>query len=119
MTLHEWYYLFVAGMVSTIFQFFWIKKLKSKDMRSAQSLLILFVSSFAIAWGIDVIQKELDIFKFIHIIKISLGCWLMIAVASGAKLQYINGWNRKNFLIEYGGELISYLLIGTVVYVLT
>jgi len=97
MTLHEWYYLFVAAMVSTIFQFLWIKKWKSKEMRSAQSLLILFVSSFAIAWGIDVIQKELDIFSFVHIVKISLGCWLMFAVASGAKFLYIDGWNKKDF----------------------
>ncbi len=118
MRIHEWYPILAATAASFIFHYFWITKVAKKEVKGIGVFVILILSSFFVAWGIDVIQKYLDISSIVHIIKISLGCWIMFAVATGSKHYAINGMSKKKFWIDYGGDLVSYLLSGILIWVL-
>lgn len=119
MALNEWYYLAIAALVNSFFYIFWHKQFGPKKVYELQTLVLIFIASFFNAWGMDVIQRMLDVFTLIQMMKISLGCWLMFAVATSVKHYKVNGWSRKNFWIDYGGDLIGFMIMGQVIYALT
>ncbi|MGZ3789373.1 MAG: DUF1761 family protein [Bacteriovorax sp.] len=120
MNISEWYYLPVAALVNSFFLFFWNKRFAAnKDLKRPRILGLIFLGSLLNAWGIDVVQKFSDVSSLKHVMQVSLGCWLMFAAASAAKHYAVNGWSKKNFRIDYGGDLIGFILMGLVVYVLT
>ena len=119
MSFSEWYYLPIAAVVNGLFQIFWQKQVAGKTLKRFWPLALVFVGSLLNAWGIDVIQRVYDIFSFVHVMKVSLGCWLMFSAATSAKHYADNGWSKKNFWIDYGGDLIGFSLMGIIIYVLT
>lgn len=119
MRLSEWYYLPVTAVISSLFHLFWQKTLAQKKIRTFNALGVIFLGSLFNAWGLDVMQRMLDIFTLIQMMKISLGCWLMFSAATSAKYYAINGWPKRIFWIDYGGDLISFILMGLIIYALT
>jgi len=119
MGLSEWYYLPVAALFNSCFYYFWQKKYGKKDIRGLHTLGLIFAGSLFNAWGLDVLQRMLDIFTLVHMLKISLGCWLMFVAATSARHFAVNGWTKNKFWIDYGGELIGYLAMGLIIYALT
>lgn len=116
--INEWAYLTLAAAVNTVVQFFWKKKVVQKSV-DRNALVLIFVGSFMSAWGIDVLQRGLDVTSFMSILKVSLGCWLMVAVATAAKHYRINGWSMKQFKMDYGGDLVGFFLMGIIIHVLS
>ena len=119
MALSEWYYLPIAALINSLFYFFWQKKLANKKIQGPKMLGFVFIGSLFNAWGIDVLQRMLDISTLLHILKISLGCWLMFVAATTAKHYAVNGWTKKDFWIDYGGDFIGFMLMGLIIYALT
>ena len=119
MALSEWYYLPVAALINSFFTIYWQKIMSQQKGISKNILLIVFLGSLFTALGLDVLQRLLDIDSLIQALKISLGCWLMFAVATGAKHYAVNGWSKKNFWIDYGGDLIGFMMMGLIIYALT
>lgn len=116
--MNVWAYLTLAAVANTFLQFFWKLKLTKKTV-DLTALALILVGSFCTAWGIDVIQRGLEIMTFVHVFKVSLGCWLMVAVATAAKHYRINNWSMKQFKLDYGGDLIGFLLMGVIIHVLS
>jgi hypothetical protein len=117
--INEWGYLFLAAVSNTILQFFW-KKRKAAGIRiDGKIIALIFVGSFCAAWGIDVIQRGLEVMTIVHILKVSLGCWLMFAVSTAAKHYAANGWSRKQFISDYGGDLAGFLLMGLIIHLMS
>ncbi|MDD4974063.1 MAG: DUF1761 family protein [Bacteriovorax sp.] len=119
MSLSEWYYLPIAALTNSLFYLFWQKKMGLKKIHGFKTLSLIFFGSLFNAWGLDVIQRMLEIFTIVQMMKISLGCWLMIAAATSAKHYAVNGWSKKNFWIDYGGDLIGFMIMGLIIYALT
>ncbi len=116
--MNEWIYLSLASVVNTIVQFFWKRKIARVSV-DRNALVLIFIGSFFAAWGIDVIQRGLEVLSIVHILKVSLGCWLMFAAGSAAKHYKISGRSLKEFRNDYTGDLIGYLLMGILIHALS
>lgn len=116
--VNEWIYLVLAALLNTGLQFFWKKKLTVKNV-DRNTLVLIFVGSFLAAWGMDVIARGLEVITFEHMLKVSLGCWLMFAVSTAAKHYQMNGLSLKQFKIDYGGDLAGFLIMGTLIFALS
>ncbi|GEM_PF-850761 len=116
--MNEWVYLTLASAINTVVQFVWKKKMARVQV-DRNALLLIFVGSFCAAWGIDVIQRGLEVLTFEHILKVSLGCWLMFAAATAAKHYKLSGRTLKEFRNDYTGDLIGFLLMGIIIHVLS
>jgi hypothetical protein len=119
MLVQEWYYLFVAALVNSCLQFFWMTKIANKSVQGVKVYSVIFIGSLLSAWGIDVLQRMLDIFTIVHILKIALGCWLMFAAATASKHYAVNHQSIKQFWLDYGGDLVGFLVMGLIIYALT
>lgn len=119
MDLSEWYHILIAALANCIFYLIWQKLVGQKKIRGLKTFGIIIIGIFFNAWGLDVMQRLLEITSLLNMMKISLGCWLMVAVATSAKHYAVNGWSKKNYWIDYGGDLCGFMLMGAVIYVLT
>lgn len=117
--VNEWIYLLLAALLNTGVQYVWKRKSGGAVVVDRNGLVLIFIGSFCSAWGIDVIQRGLEVLTFEHILKVSLGCWLMFAVATAAKHYQINGWSMKQFKSDYIGDLIGFLVMGILIHVLS
>lgn len=119
MVLREWYHLLVAASVNCLITIAWQKIMARRKSPSFLISFLIFLGSFFSAWGMDVLQRLLEVFTIFQMMKISLGCWLMFAAATGAPHYAVNGWSKKNFWIDYIGDLIGFMFMGLVIYALT
>lgn len=119
MSLFEWYYLPIAALINGFFTLMWQKKVGHKKIQGTKILCLIFIGSFFNAWGLDVIHRLVEVSTLTHVLQVSLGFWLFIVVSTSAKHHAINGWPKKLFWIDYGGDLIGFMIMGLVVYALT
>lgn len=117
--MNVWGYLLLAAFANTILQFFLKQRNTSGKKIDRNIIVLIFVGSFCTAWGIDVIQRGLEVMTIIHILKVSLGCWLMFAAANAAKHYVQNGLSKKQFISDYGGDLAGFILMGLIIHVLS
>lgn len=119
MRLNEWYYLPIAALVNGFFILFWQQKIGAKKIQGITCYVFIFLGSLLNAWGIDVVGRLADIGNLYHVLEVSLGCWLMFVAATSAKHYAVNGWSKKNFWIDYGGDLIGFVMMGLIIFALT
>ncbi|MFA6237812.1 MAG: hypothetical protein WC635_10830 [Bacteriovorax sp.] len=119
MTFSEWYYIPIAASVSSVFTFIWQKKIGHKQIQGIKTLGLIFFGAILNCWGMDVLQRMVDVTTFNQMMQVSLGCWIYIAAATSAKHYALHGWSKKSFWIDYGGDLASFLLMGSIIYALT
>lgn len=119
MRLAEWYYLPIAALINTLVVYLWHTKIGQKEVKGKNAWILILVGSVFNAWGLDVIQRLVEVVTLNQMMQISLGCWLFIAVATSAKHYALNGWSKKTFWIDYAGDLLGFIVMGTVIYVLT
>lgn len=119
MSLSEWYYLPIAALINSLFTFGWQKSVGHKMVKGRLVWALIFFGSLFNAWGMDVLQRMVEVTTLYHMLQISLGCWLFIAVSTSAKHHALNGWSKKIFWIDYGGDLIGFILMGLIIFVLT
>jgi hypothetical protein len=54
-----------------------------------------------------------------EVAQISFGSWLVFVFATSAKYYAINGWSKKEFWLDYGGDLIGFFILGLGIYIIT
>ena len=119
MAFSEWYYLLVAALFNCLFYCSWQKIVGKKKVHGLGAFILIFFGSLFNAWGMDVLQRLLEVYTIFQMMKISLGCWLMFAASTSAKHYAVHGWSKKNFWIDYGGDLIGLMVMGLIIYALT
>lgn len=119
MRLSEWYYLPIAALINTLVVYYWQKLMGDKKIVGPKVWSLVIVGSLFNAWGMDVIQRLVEVTTLNHMLQISLGCWLFIAVSTSAKHYALNGWSKKTFWINYTGDLIGFILMGLIIFSLT
>jgi hypothetical protein len=119
MVFNEWYYLVIAAMVSSYFIFVWQKKRRHIKVSGKGPWCLIFFGSLFNAWVLDVLQRQLGVITLSQMMQVVLGCWFFILVSTTAKHYALNGWSKKIFWLDHVEDLISFTLMGLVVYLLS
>ncbi len=99
--------------------YLWNKKVRKRVFQTPKIWLYSFFGSLFNVWGLDVIQRNFVVENVPDMIKVSAGCWLVFVVATNAKYLVIYNWSKRDFWLDYGGDLVSYLLAGILIFVAT
>lgn len=99
--------------------YFWNLKLRDRAFKSKQIWLLSFFGSLFNVWGIDVLQREFVVDSLYGVLQLSVGCWLVFVVATNAKYLSIYGWSKRDFWLDYGGDLLCFILSGMLIYAAT
>lgn len=109
----------LIAMVQLAFTYVWNLKIRHRAFKTpAVWGLALFGSLFNV-WGLDVIQRDFMVDTLREMILLSAGCWLVFVLATNAKYLAVYGWSKKDFWLDYGGELLAFLLSGILIYLAT
>jgi hypothetical protein len=119
MALSHWYHILTASVVGMIFHFLWSTYLKKVDVKNVKSIVLLFVLSFFQAWGLDILQADFEIHSVFNMLRLCVGAWMCLTASASFKMYLNKSWNRREFLIEHGGEFVGIILIGLLIFALT
>lgn len=109
----------IIALVNLAFMYFWNLKMRNRAFRTPKIWLIALFGSLFNVWGLDVIQRELMIDTVPQMIRASAGVWLVFVLATNAKYMAIYGWSKREFWLDYGGDLLSFILCGVLLFVST
>ncbi len=109
----------IIALINLGFIYLWNLKIRSRAMRTPKVWAASFFGSLFNVWGLDVIQRDFVVDSLPNMIKVSAGCWLVFVVATNAKYLVIYGWSKRDFWLDYGGDLVSFILAGILIYVST
>lgn len=88
-------------------------------MKSRAVWAMSFFGSLFNIWGLDVIQRDFEVESLYKMIVVSAGCWLVFVLATNAKYMEIYGWSKRDFWLDYAGDLVSFILSGIIIYLAT
>lgn len=88
-------------------------------MRSQAVWAFAFLGSLFNVWGLDVIQREFMVESALNMVIVSAGCWLVFVLATNAKYLAIYGWSKRDFWLDYAGDLVSFIFSGILIYLAT
>lgn len=109
----------VIALVHLGITYLWNLKLRNRAMKSpAVWALALFGSLFNV-WGLDVVQRDFVVDSVPNMITVSAGCWLVFVLATNAKYLAIYGWSKRDFWLDYGGDLVCFVVTGILIYLAT
>jgi hypothetical protein len=96
--------------------YLWNLKFRNRAFRAPLTWLLAGFGSLFNVWGLDVLQREFMVDSVYGVIQLSAGCWLVFIVATSAKYLSIYGWSKRDFWLDYGGDLACFLLSGLLIY---
>jgi hypothetical protein len=109
----------IIAMVQLAFTYVWNLKVRNRAFKSKTIWLLSFFGALFNVWGLDVIQRSFEVDTIHDMILVSAGCWLVFVVATSAKYYAVYGWSKREFWLDYGGDLIGFLLSGALIYLAT
>lgn len=109
----------IIAAIQLGFIYLWNLKIRSRAFRSKEVWFFSLFGSLFNVWGLDVIQRDFVVDSVPNMILVSAGCWLVFVVATNLKYLPIYGWSKRDFWLDYGGELLGFILAGILVYVAT
>lgn len=109
----------IIALVNLGVIYFWNLKMRNRVMKSPAIWGLSFFGSLFNVWGLDVIQRDFVVQSIPHMIIVSAGCWLVFVLATNAKYLAIYGWSKRDFWLDYGGDLVSFIFSGILIYLAT
>ena len=109
----------VIALIHLGFIYIWNLKVRNRAFRSKQIWIFAIFGSLFNVWGLDVIQREFTVDTVLEMIELTGGCWIVFVLATNAKYLPIYGWSKREFWLDYGGELIGFMLAGALVFAAT
>lgn len=94
-------------------------KLLKRPISGKKEWCLLYLASFLNTWGLDVLQHLVTTDDLFDVFKISLGVWLLFSAATSYKHYRFRSLPFRQFWLDFGGDLLSYMLIGVGIYVCT
>lgn len=88
-------------------------KLKGEEIKplDPKPYLVAFIGSLWASYGIFLIAKHIQPKDLSELLAIAVGCWLFIEVGMGAKHYAFARRNGKAFAIDFGVDLIGFIVI--------
>ena len=81
------------------------------EEKDPKPYLVAFIGYLWASYGVFLIVKHIQPQSLIESLTIGVGCWLFIQVGMGAKHYSMARVNGKAFAIDYGLDLISFVII--------
>lgn len=78
--------------------------------------LVAFIGSLWASYGVFLICKHIQPVEFGQQMAIAVGCWLFIEVGMGAKHYAFARVNGKAFAVDYGVDLIGFIIMTFMVW---
>lgn len=108
----------IIALINLGIIYLWNLKVRNRAMRSQAFGPFVFGSLFNV-WGLDVIQRDFVVESLYSMVIVSAGCWLVFVLATNAKYLAIYGWSKRDFWLDYAGDLVSFIISGILVYLVT
>lgn len=103
-----------------IFRESWLKARRLSDKQAVntdiKSHLVAFIGSLWASYGVFLICKHIEPVRFDQQLTVALGSWLFIQVGMGAKHYSYARLNGKAFALDYGVDLIGFVIITFMVW---
>ncbi|MBC7428964.1 MAG: hypothetical protein H7336_10155 [Bacteriovorax sp.] len=109
----------IIALIQLGFTCLWNLKIRKRAFNRLNIWLIAGFGTLFNVWGLDVIQREFVVDSLGNMLVVSAGCWLVFVVATTAKYYAVYGWSKREFWLDYGGDLLAFLLSGTLIYFAT
>lgn len=119
MILKDVLHIPVIALVNLGFIYLWNLKVRNRAMKTPQVWLFALFGSLFNVWGLDVIQRDFVVDTLPNMIKVSAGCSLVFVLATNAKYRVIYGWSKRDFWLDYAGDLLSFILAGILIFIST
>ncbi len=97
----------------------WNKKMRNRVFKSKEVWTLAGLGCLFNVWGLDVIQRNFVVDSLHNMLLVSVGCWLVFVAATVSKYYPIYGWSKRDFWLDYGGDLVAFVLSGTIIYLAT
>lgn len=109
---------FVSYTVGLIWNVFFCKFRKDHydDVKNPQPYLISFIGSLWASYGMFVLIKHIVPKNNLELLAIAVGTWLFVYVGMGARHYCFSTRGYRTFLVDYGQDLISFILISFIVW---
>ncbi len=115
----DFVYIPVIALFNLAIVAFWHKKFRKKLFVGKNDWIWLFACSFLNTWGIDVLSRLAVTHSWMDALKVSFGAWFLFSAATAHKYYRLNARGPKEFWLDYGGDLVSYIFMGIGVYICT
>ena len=109
----------IIALVNLGIIYLWNLKVRNRAMRSQAVWVFSFFGSLFNVWGLDVIQRDFVVETLHSMVVVSAGCWLVFVLATNAKYLAIYGWSKRDFWLDYAGDLVSFIISGILIYLAT
>ena len=119
MRIGEIVHIPVIALINLGFIYFWSLKIRKKPLTGRAAWASAMFGAFFSTWGLDVMQRDFVSEGLLQAIRVSVGCWLVFVLAINLKYKAIYGWSRKDFWLDYGGDLLGFILVGILLYLAT
>lgn len=88
-------------------------------MKSQDFWPMAFFGSLFNVWGLDVILRDFEVESFYRMVVVSIGCWLVFVLATNVKYLGIYSWSKRDFWLDCAGDLVSFIISGILIYLVT
>ncbi len=109
----------IIALIQLGLVYLWNLKVRNRAFRSKTIWLLAGFGCLFNVWGLDVIQRDFVVDSLPNMLTVSAGCWLVFVIATVAKYSAIYSWSKRDFWLDYGGDLLAFLLSGTLIYLAT
>tara|TARA_Y100000768_G_scaffold388834_1_gene387725 strand:+ start:33345 stop:33731 length:387 start_codon:yes stop_codon:yes gene_type:complete len=89
---------------------------KDINRKDPTPYLIAFIGSLWAAYGLFLVIKHIQPKNIEELLTIGVGAWLLLFVGMGAKHYAFAGKSLNAFLIDYGLDLIGFIVMSLIIW---
>lgn len=117
--LKDLIYIPIIAMVLVIVSYYWNLKIHHRKFIGFQRWILVFMGFLFNVWGLDVIQREFMVDNGFEMLKVCTGSWLVFVIATNVKYATVYGWSKRDFWLNYGGDLVNFIVAGLLIFLVT
>jgi hypothetical protein len=99
------------GVLGKQWMMAWGLSEKDIDRKDPKPYLVAFIGSLWASYGMFVMLKHINPNGLVELISVAIGTWLFVFVGMGAKHYAFGRKSLSAFAIDYGLDLIGFILI--------
>ena len=89
---------------------------KVLPIKDARPYLLSFIGSLWASYGLFILLKHVRPNGVFELLSVAIGTWLFVIVALGVKCYAFRNKGIKEFIIDYGVDLIGLILMSLIIW---